>query len=72
MVPLQMGMPGGPELLVVLLTFVLVIGVPVGVVLLILSRRDAGGADEALEARVARLEERVARLEAGDDGDETG
>ena len=72
MVPLQMGMPGGPELLVVLLTFVLVIGVPVGVVLLILSRRDAGGADEALEARVARLEERVARLEAGDDSDGTG
>jgi sec-independent protein translocase protein TatA len=63
MVPLQMGIPGGPELVVVLLIFVLMIGVPAAIVLLVVSQRDAGGSEEALEARVERLDRRVERLE---------
>jgi sec-independent protein translocase protein TatA len=63
MVPLQVGIPGGPELVVVLLIFVLMVGVPAAIVLLVVSQRDAGGSDEALEARVERLDRRVERLE---------
>ena len=63
MVPLQMGIPGGPELLVVLLVSVLLFAVPVGLVVLLVARSDDGGGDGSLEARVERLEARVERLE---------
>ena len=62
MVPLQMGIPGGPELLVVLLVSVLLFAVPVGLVVLLVARSGDGG-DGSLEARVDRLERRVERLE---------
>jgi len=57
-----MGIPGGPELLVVLLVSVLLFAVPVGLVVLLVTRSDNGG-DGSLEARVTRLERRVERLE---------
>ena len=62
MIPLQMGVPGGPELLVVLSMAVLLLVVPVGLVVLLVTRSDGGG-DGSLEARVDRLERRVERLE---------
>ena len=61
MVPLQMRIPGGPELLVVLLVSVLLLAIPVGLVVLLVARSGDGGG--SLEARVDRLERRVDRLE---------
>ena len=66
MIPLQMGVPGGPELLVVLSMAVLLLVVPVGLVVLLVARSDGGDGgrgDGGLEARVDRLERRVERLE---------
>ena len=66
MLPLQMGVPGGPELLVVLSVAVLFLVVPVGLVVLLVTRSDGGdggGGDGGLEARVDRLKRRVERLE---------
>ena len=62
MVPLQMGIPGGPELLVVLLVSVLLFAILVGLVVLLVTRSGDGG-DGSLEARVDRLKRRVERLE---------
>ena len=61
-----MGIPGGPELLVVLSMAVLLLVVPVGLVVLLVTRSDGDGGDGGLEARVNRLERRVDRLENGD------
>ena len=58
-----MGIPGGPELLVVLSMAVLLLVVPVGLVVLLVTRSDGDGGDGGLEARVDRLERRVERLE---------
>ena len=58
-----MGIPGGPELLVVLSMAVLLLVVPVGLVVLLVTRSDGDGGDGSLEARVDRLERRVERLE---------
>ena len=56
MVPLQFGVPGGPELLVIFL-ILLLFGLPVLLVLLLLSQRNAGDERvEALERRVGELE----------------
>jgi sec-independent protein translocase protein TatA len=59
MVPLQFGIPGGPELLVILLILFLT-AVPVLLVVLFLASR-SGGSDrvEELEARVEELEDEL-------------
>lgn len=60
MIPLQFGLPGGPELLVLLLLLLFLFGVPL--VLLaggILGYRKFSGSDD----RVAELERRVEELE---------
>jgi sec-independent protein translocase protein TatA len=65
---LQMGMPGGPELLVIALLALVLFGVPLALVVVFGSvwlRSD----DEDYEQRIAELEADVARLrsEMGDD-----
>jgi hypothetical protein len=59
MVPLQFGIPGGPELLVIFLILFLT-AVPVLLVVLFLASR-SGGSDrvEELEARVEELEDEL-------------
>ncbi|TKX77922.1 preprotein translocase subunit TatA [Halorubrum sp. SD626R] len=69
-VPAFGGVPGGPELLILLIIFVLLFGVPVAViagVVLILKLRSGG--EEADADRIAELEAEVERLrEQVDDG----
>lgn len=71
--PLQFGIPGGPELLVVLLIAVLMFGVPlalvVGGVVLYRNRSRSGDRVEELEARIDDLERELDR-ERRDDRDE--
>ena len=77
-VPAFGGVPGGPELLILLIIFVLLFGVPVAViagVLLILKLRSDGDGSEAdriveLEAEVERLREKVDEEPDGPDGDD--
>ena len=60
---LQFGVPGGPELLIVLLIAVLVFGLPVlliGVVGFLYLRSDG----DDYEERISELESEIARLEA--------
>lgn len=68
MLPLQV--PGGPELLVVLLIFLLFVGFLGVVVVVIVSlvRRESDGAGD--DERIAELERRVDELEASRDGDD--
>lgn len=65
------GIPGGPELLVVLLMFIMMILVPLAVVVLavVFGVRFLGGSDETeeLEARVEELEQELDR-ERSDEG----
>ena len=65
MVPLQLGVPGGPELLVIFM-ILLLFGLPVLLVLLLLSKRKGGDDD-----RVEELERRVDELD-GELGEERG
>ena len=69
MVPLFPGVPGGPELLVVLLLMIALFGLPV--VLALLGWRYLRGDDnvEELEARVSELEAAL-DADAGDDANE--
>jgi sec-independent protein translocase protein TatA len=69
MVPLFPGVPGGPELLVILLLMVALFGLPV--VLALLGWRYLRGDDdvEELEARVSELEAAL-EADAGDEADE--
>ena len=63
MFPAQMGIPGGPELLVTLVIFLLMAG---GVVLLVKIASKSGDGSERLEEverRTGRLEARVDQLE---------
>jgi len=64
MVPLQMGVPGGPELLVIALALVLNLVVLVGFLgglgYFILRIRSGGSVDERLD----RIERKIGRLEA--------
>jgi sec-independent protein translocase protein TatA len=70
--PLQFGIPGGPELLVILLIAVLFFGVPlalvVGGVVLYRNRSRSGDRVEELEARIDDLERELDR-EHRDDPD---
>ncbi len=70
MVPLFPGVPGGPELLVVLLLMVALFGVPV-VVAFVGWRYLKGDRVADLEARVDELESEL-DAEDGEDGDATG
>lgn len=65
MLPLQLGVPGGPELLIVFL-ILLLFGLPVLLVALLLARR--GGSGDA--DRVEELERRVEELERDRDREE--
>ena len=57
MLPLQLGIPGGPELLVILFIGVLLFGLPVVLVLLLLKKGTGGdNSVEELEQRVEELE----------------
>jgi len=64
MVPLQMGVPGGPELLVIALALVLNLVVLVGFLgglgYFLLRIRSGGSVDERLD----RIERKIGRLEA--------
>ncbi|WP_286672161.1 hypothetical protein [Halorarius halobius] len=74
MFPLQMGLPGGPELLVILLIMVLLLGVPLALVAVgvVLYRSRSGGSDrtEELEARIDELESELDRVRAGEGADD--
>ena len=65
MLPLQLGVPGGPELLVVFL-ILLLFGLPVLLVALLLAKRGSSGDAD----RVEELERRVEELERDRDRDE--
>jgi len=60
-VPLQLGVPGGPELLVILLVAVILLGVPLLVLLGVASGLSLLGADEE---EIEELQRRGAELEA--------
>ncbi|OYR54256.1 preprotein translocase subunit TatA [Halorubrum sp. E3] len=80
MVPAFGGVPGGPELLILLVVLVLLFGVPLvviaGVVLFFRTRSDGADADAdriaELEAEVERLREKVDDEPAESDGDDRG
>jgi sec-independent protein translocase protein TatA len=64
MVPLQMGIPGGPELLVILLIMVLLFGIPLvllGVGGFVYLRSNA---DDDTKERIAELEGEIDQLKA--------
>jgi sec-independent protein translocase protein TatA len=69
-VPLQFGIPGGPELLVILLMMLLFFGVPlalvVGGVVLYRNRSREGDRVEELEARIDDLERELDRERRAD------
>jgi len=69
MVPLQMGIPGGPELLVILLIMVLLFGIPL-VILAVggFAYLRTSGDDETQE-RIAELEGEIDQLKADLDVD---
>ena len=66
--PLQLGVPGGPELLVIFLVAVILLGVPLLVLLGVASGLSILGADEEeieeLQRRVAELEAQIAEKNA--------
>jgi sec-independent protein translocase protein TatA len=73
MVPLRI--PGGPELLIVLVILLLFLAVPAGILLLVLARRRSKGERvETLEQRVdeleRELEREIEREHAADERDE--
>jgi sec-independent protein translocase protein TatA len=68
-VPLFPGVPGGPELLVVLLLLVALFGVPLVVAFLGWQYLRGDGRVDELEARVRELE---SELDDADDADEGG
>ncbi|MGQ3328746.1 preprotein translocase subunit TatA [Halorubrum sp. FL23] len=78
MVPAFGGVPGGPELLILLVVLVLLFGVPLvviaGVVLFFRTRSDDADADAdriaELEVEVERLREKVDDEPAESDGDD--
>jgi len=73
MLPLQLGVPGGPELLVIVMMFFIILVLPVAVVLYIVNAfrkwPSAERVDE-LERQVGRLGRRVEELEGREDGGE--
>lgn len=64
--------PGGPELLIVLLVMALLVGVPVVLAALFLFVRFVGGSDDSDEVAElkGRIEELEAQVGAGDEGEE--
>jgi len=69
MVPLQMGIPGGPELLVILLITVLLFGIPLvllGIGGFVYLRSNA---DDDTQERIAELEGEIDQLKADLDVD---
>ena len=73
MLPLQLGVPGGPELLVIVMMFFIILVLPVAVVLYIVNAfrkwPSAERVDE-LERQVGRLGRRVEELEGREDSGE--
>ncbi|TKX55661.1 preprotein translocase subunit TatA [Halorubrum sp. SS7] len=73
LVPAFGGVPGGPELIIIMIIAVLLFGVPLvlvaGAVVYLTTRSDDGGADAD---RIAELEAEVERLreQVGDEGDD--
>ncbi len=67
-VPLQIGVPGAPELLIIFLIAVILLGVPLLVLLGVASGLSLLGADEEeieeLQRRVAELEAQIAEKNA--------
>ena len=67
MLPLQAGVPGGPELLVALVSFVLPVALLVYVFYSLGTKASASRVDE-LERRVGRLDRRLEELERDGEG----
>lgn len=70
---LQMGLPGGPELLIIFIIMLFIFGVPLALVVggVALYRRGSGSEDrvERLEARIDELERELERERHSGDGD---
>lgn len=66
MVPLFGGVPGGPELLILLVVLLLMLAVPLAIAvgLFLLGRWSAGGGSDADTEQLAALRRRVDELEA--------
>ncbi len=71
--PLQFALPGGPELLIILLTFLL-LGLPILLVVLLLVVRNSGDTDSTPDRasdRIADIEQRVEDLESKVNNDDS-
>jgi sec-independent protein translocase protein TatA len=64
---LQMPIPGGPELLIILLVMALLVGVPVVLAGVILVARFVGGGEDDVAELRARIEELEAQVAAEND-----
>ena len=71
MFALQMGLPGGPELLIIFVIMLLIFGVPLALVAggVVLYRRGSNDRVEELEARIDELEWELERERESNAGD---
>lgn len=76
MFALQMGIPGGPELFVIMLVMIMLFGIPLALVVggVVLYRSRSGGNDRAeeLEARIDELERELNRERRDDREEKSG